>query len=178
MIILTSVIIISSIIGCETNKDLTLEIEKEYLISYKTTVTSLDSVVIPSQVNSDFEKHKFDIQSASLQNATYTVTSLQPPTGKKADSLKVDSIGIKIGDIFGNSQTYFTSLKNIYLNRALTPQSLNILSNDGQTKLENFIGNAPYSTRLYLKYTNPLDSTVYKVKFNFAFKVTYKQKTP
>jgi hypothetical protein len=164
-------------IGCETNKDFTLNIEKEYTINYQTTVTAQDSAVVPALTNSDFDKHKFDIQSAELQNAAYVVTSLQPPAGKKADSIKVDSIRIRVGDIFGNKYTNLITMKNIYLNSALTSQPLIVQGSDGKTVFENLISNSPYSARINLNYSNPKDSTLYKVKLSFAFKINYKQKT-
>ena len=169
-------LIVMMIFGCEKDKDMTLNIEKEYTMNYKTTTNWQGNAFVPALTNSDFDKNKFDIQSAELQSGSYIVTSLTPPIGKKADSIKVDSIGIKVGSIFGSDSTSLITLKNIYLNSALTQQSLSIPGNTGKTAFENLIGKSPYSARIMLTYSNPKDSTLYSVKFNFLFKITYKQK--
>jgi hypothetical protein len=164
------------ILGCEKNKDMTLTIEKEYTMNYKTAVNWQGNSFVPALTNSDFDKNKFDIQSAELQSSSYIVTSLTPPAGKKADSIKVDSIGIKVGGIFGSDSTALITLKNIYLNSALTQQNISISGNTGKTTFENLIGKSPYSARVMLTYSNPKDSTLYSIKFNFMFKITYKEK--
>jgi hypothetical protein len=169
---------ILSLIGCETKKDLSLNLEMQYKINNKLAAVALDSILIPSQFNCDFEKNKFNIESAELQSASYIVSDITTPASVSSDTLKIDSLKYSIGDIYKKSTATLVIAKKVNLKSALSEQSISLSDVPAKALVEKYLSNAPYGARIYYYCTpNGLDVT-YKIKIKLNFNVKYTETTP
>jgi hypothetical protein len=159
--------------GCDIKKDFTFDIEKEFAIqNYPLKSYTTTGDVSATQVSSDFDKYKGDLDNVEIQSGKYYASYF---SGSATQNI---SGHLKIGDVSGNQSVDLATIPNVLLiNIAAKEQTMDI-SSAGQKKFNELLLNSPYSARLYFDAaTNEIPLTA-TMKFKFTVKVTYKKGFP
>jgi hypothetical protein len=172
-LLLLLVFIITIFTGCSIKKDLTLNIEADFVQSNSTNKSyTLTQNVSAKDASSDFDKYSGDLDGVELTSSTYLVSYFS------GDATQTVSATVKISDQSGNQMTDLATITNInLLTVAAKDQNLTV-SNEGINTFVNLMKNSPNNATLYFNgSTNEVPFTA-TIKLKFAFKVTYKKGFP
>jgi hypothetical protein len=171
--VLIAILFAGAITGCDIKKDFTFNVEKEFVQTNSPNKTySLTGDISSTQISSDFEKYKDDLDNVEIQSSKYLVSYF---SGSATQNV---SAHIKIGDVNGQQSVDLATINNVILyNVAAKDQPLD-LSSAGKQKLQDLIRNSPYNARFYFDgQTNEVPFTA-TIKLKFEVKVTYKKGFP
>ena len=162
-------VVAAVIIGCSASKNFTFSIDKVFVVNnYSSTSYTSSDTINATQESSDFNTYKSDLQSVSIQSATYTITSF---TGPLTQTITSATVTVKALD--GSSSKVLATLSNVNLSSVAAITQPLTLTDDGKQFFENQLTGSTSSVVITFTATANQAPVNFTVKFHFDILTNY-----
>ncbi|MBN2541228.1 hypothetical protein JXI42_00020 [bacterium] len=167
---LAALFVFVMLLSCSVEKDFTFEVEMEFEVDYGSTSYSIVDDIDVTDYSSDFDEYKDDIESVTLEEATYTVTSFTGPLTQV-----ITLAELKVGETSGATPTVLATLENVNISSVSAIETEISTESDGEDKLVELVKDSPHQFRCYFVGTANEAPVDFDILFKVKLKVKYKK---